>query len=68
MIEEEIILLIKDGKHTEAIKRYVDKEDFDKAEKFCLAQDKDLGLLTTLVILYFEYYDEKMKEKDRLID
>jgi hypothetical protein len=25
MIEEEILLLIKEGRHTEAIKRYVDK-------------------------------------------
>lgn len=37
MIEEEIILLIKDGKHSEAITRYIDKNDFEKAEKFCLS-------------------------------
>lgn len=68
MVEEEIILLIKEGKHSEAIKRYIDKNDFDKAEKFCLSQDKSLGLLTTLLTLYFEYYEEKMKQKDSLIN
>jgi hypothetical protein len=66
MIEEEILLLIKEGRHTEAIKRYVDKQDFDKAEKFCISQDKQLGLLTTLLTIYFQYYDENMKIHDDL--
>jgi hypothetical protein len=36
MFEEEILLLVKDFKHKEAIQKYVDKEKFDKAEEFCV--------------------------------
>lgn len=36
MFDEEILLLIREERHKEAIARYVDKERFDKAEEFCL--------------------------------
>ncbi len=53
MFDEEILLLIKEERHKEAIARYVDKEKFDKAEDFCTKQDKKLGLLTILLSIYF---------------
>jgi hypothetical protein len=53
MLEEEILLLIKEDRHKEAIKRYVDIEKFAKAEEFCVNRDKSLGLLTTLLTIYF---------------
>ena len=68
MVEEEILLLIKEGRHRDAIQKYVDKQDFEKAEKFCLNQDKQLGLLTTLLTIYFQYYEENMKVHDDLVN
>ena len=58
MFEEEILLLIKEDKHKEAIQRYVDAEKFEKAEEFCTSKDKSLGLLTTLLTIYFENYSK----------
>ena len=49
MFDEEILLLVKEDKHKEAILRYVDKEKYEKAEEFCVKQDKHLGLLTVLL-------------------
>jgi len=40
MLEEQIILLIKQNRHSDAMKKYVDSGEFDKAEEFCLAKDK----------------------------
>jgi hypothetical protein len=53
MFEEEILLLIKEDRHREAIQRYVDLGKFAKAEEFCVNRDKSLGLLTTLLTIYF---------------
>ena len=53
MFDEEILLLIKEDRHKEAIQRYVDKEKYEKAEEFCVKQDKKLGLLTILLSIYF---------------
>ena len=36
MFDEEILLLIKENQYEEALKRYVDKEKFEKAEEFCI--------------------------------
>ena len=62
MLEEQIILLIKEKRHSEAMKKYVDSNEFDKAEEFCLTKDKsgEHGLLTTLLTIYFEYYQNHM--------
>ena len=40
------------------MKKYVDSNEFDKAEEFCLTKDTTNahGLLTTLLTIYFEYY------------
>lgn len=67
MFEEEILLLIKEDKHKEAIARYVDKEKFEKAEEFCVKQDKKLGLLTTLLSVYFQYYVDNDKKYNDFI-
>ena len=53
MFEEEILLLIKENRHKEAIKKYVDNGRYAKAEEFCVTKDKSLGLLTTLLTIYF---------------
>ena len=64
MLEEQIILLIKENRHSDAMKKYVDSNEFDKAEDFCLKKDKngEQGLLTTLLTIYFEYYQHFMNE------
>jgi hypothetical protein len=64
MLEEQIILLIKENKHSDAMKKYVDSLEFDKAEEFCLTKDTNNthGLLTTLLTIYFEYYQNFMSK------
>lgn len=62
MLEEQIILLIKASRHREAIKKYVDANEFEKAEDFCINKDKSLGLITTLLSIYFQQYDELMAQ------
>lgn len=53
MFDEEILLLVKEDKYKEAILKNVDKEKYDKAEEFCLKYEKNLGLLTVLLQIYF---------------
>lgn len=36
MHEEQIILLIKQNRHEDALKIYVDSGEFEKAEDFCI--------------------------------
>lgn len=66
MLEEEILLLIKENRHYEALQRYVNIEEFGKAEEFCVSKDKSLGLMTTLLKIYFEKYDNLNKEYEDL--
>jgi len=66
MLEEQIILLIKEKRHKEAIKKYVDSNEFEKAEEFCMSKDKSLGLITTLLTIYFQYYEEFTAESKQL--
>lgn len=74
MLEEQIILLIKQSRHSEAIKKYVDSGEFEKAEEFCLSKDKSnnskggAGLITTLLSIYFEYYATNMAEAKKMKD
>ena len=75
MLEEQIILLIKQSRHSEAIKKYVDSGEFEKAEEFCLSKDKSnnnskggAGLITTLLSIYFEYYASNMAEAKKMKD
>ena len=70
MLEEQIILLIKENRHSDAMKKYVDSNEFDKAEDFCLTKDKngEQGLLTTLLTIYFEYYQEFMNEAQKRLE
>jgi hypothetical protein len=68
MLEEQIILLIKEDRHEEAIKKYVDSNEFEKAEDFCINKDKSLGLITTLLSIYFQYYQEFMSESKKLLE
>lgn len=48
------------------MKKYVDSGEFEKAEDFCLNKDKSQGLLTTLLTIYFQYYQEFMTEANSL--
>lgn len=69
MLEEQIILLIKENRTSDAMKKYVDNNEFDKAEDFCLnkaSADKSQGLITTLLTIYFEYYQNNMNDANRL--
>ena len=52
------------------MKKYVDSGEFDKAEEFCLTKDKsgEQGLLTTLLTIYFEYYQNFMNEAKQLLE
>lgn len=66
MFEEEILLLIKENRHKEAIQKYVDEGKYEKAQEFCITKDKSLGLLTTLLTIYFQYYEDNIKEYEKL--
>lgn len=44
--DEEIILLMKDGRQTEALAKYIDGEKFDEAEEFCTNNQDSEQLLT----------------------
>lgn len=69
MFDEEIILLIKEDKHKEAIQRYVDGEKYQKAEEFCVNKDRNQNLnLTTLLTIYFQYYEENQSQYDILVN
>lgn len=67
MFDEEILLLIKENRHREAIQKYVDNEKYEKAEEFCVTKDKSHGLLTTLLTIYFQYYEHNNKEYEKLM-
>jgi len=68
LLEEEIIILIKQNEHSLAIKKYVDNGKFVEAEEFCLNKDKisnttgSSSLITTLLSIYFEYYAKYMED------
>ena len=55
MSKEEIILLVKEKRYEEAIKIYVDKQQYQEAEEFC-KERPGLGLMTTLLKIFFDKY------------
>jgi hypothetical protein len=58
MHEEEIILLMKDGREDLALEKYITLEKFDEAEFFCEKNNSvENGLLTALLRIYFEKYN-----------
>jgi hypothetical protein len=58
MHEEEIILLMKDGREDKALEKYITLEKFDEAEFFCEKNNSaENGLLTALLRMYFEKYN-----------
>jgi len=59
MTEEVILLLVKEKRYDEAIRKYVEQKKFAQAEEFCDAH-KSLGLLTTLLTIYFDLYKQCM--------
>lgn len=65
MHEEQIILLIKQNRHEDALKIYVDSGEFEKAEDFCIKKgsgEQQQGLITALLKIYFQYFELKMSE------
>lgn len=62
MMEEIILLLVKAGKHSEALETYLDKNMDKEAEEFCKNMDEKLNLITTLFEIYIKryvYWEEK---------
>lgn len=62
MMEEIILLLVKAGKHSDALETYLDKEMDKEAEEFCANMNSKLSLITTLFEIYikrFIEWDEK---------
>jgi hypothetical protein len=60
LLEEQVMLLIKQGKTYEALESYVQKEKYKEAEEFCLKQH-DLNnqkLFTILFEIYLNMYKE----------
>lgn len=68
MFDEEILLLIKQDRHTEALEKYVIKDLHDEALNFCLSKDKSPGLLTTLLEIYFSNYEKGIAQSKILED
>jgi len=60
LLEEQVMLLIKQGKTYEALESYVQKEKYKEAEEFCLKQS-DLNnqkLFTILFEIYLNKYHD----------
>jgi len=57
MVEEKIILLVKKKMYDEAIKIFVDNEQFKEAEEFCNQHPK-LALMTNLFCIYIAQFKE----------
>ena len=66
LTEEEIILLIKEKRYEPAIEIFVKNDQFKEAEDFCI-QRPQLGLLTTLLKIFFDKHAEHEKERNNLI-
>lgn len=60
MFDEEVLLLIKQDRHNEALEKYVVRGDFIKALDFCLSKDKSPSLLTSLLEIYFSFYEKNI--------
>ena len=56
--DEEIILLMKDGRQAEALEKYIDHEKFEEAEEFCTNNREAEQLLTKLLAIYFSKYEQ----------
>ena len=54
MSDEEIILLMKDGHEDRALEKYIKEQRFEEAEEFCEDNNKNTGLLTKLLQIYFD--------------
>lgn len=55
MVEEEIILLVKEKRYEQAINIFVQNGEYAKAELFCEQRPK-LGLMTTLLKVYIDQF------------
>lgn len=66
MIEEEIILLVKEKQYEPAIKIFIDNGQYVEAEKFC-DHHSSLGLMTTLLKIYFDKFREHWDRRNRLL-
>lgn len=66
MMEEEIILLVKEKQYEPAIEIFVKSENFKDAEKFCNARPQ-LGLMNTLLKIYIDKYKLNMMKKSQYL-
>ena len=68
MDKETILLLVKEKNFDLAIEKYLEKEEFEEAEKFCASHSQQEGLLTKLLEKYFQKYNELLGKTDILND
>lgn len=66
MMEEEIILLVKEKQFEPAIEIFVRSENFLEAEEFCNARPQ-LGLMNTLLKIYIDKYKLNMMKKSQYL-
>ena len=66
MTEEEILLLIKMKEFRAAIEIYIKNGNYDEAELFCNTKP-ELGLMTTLLQIYFDKYRHHWDLKTQLL-
>ena len=64
--EEEIVLLMKDNRSGDALKIFINNEQFDEAEKFCEDNNEGTGLLTKLLEIYFKEYEKCKTESNNI--
>jgi len=53
---------MKDNRSGEALKIFINNEEFDEAEEFCETNNEGTGLLTKLLEIYFKEYERCMEE------
>lgn len=66
MLEEMIILLVKEKQYEPAIQIFVENGQYKQAEEFC-NQRPQLALMSFLLKIYFDKYNYYEKEKKSLI-
>jgi hypothetical protein len=64
--DEEIILLMKDNRSADALKIFINNEQFDEAETFCENNNEGTGLLTKLLEIYFKEYEKCQTETNKV--
>jgi len=67
MMEEEIILLVKEKRFEPAIEIFVKSEHYKEAEQFCNERPQ-LGLMNTLLKIYIDKYKYNVKQRRKYLE